>query len=57
MNYTKLRKALGLGRLKTLGVVLLSALTGSFAVGWGVVLVCFLACAALAVLVRSRAHR
>ena len=32
-------------------------LTGSFAVGWGVVLVCFLACAALAVLVRSRAHR
>lgn len=32
-------------------------LTGSFAVGWGVVLVCYLACAALAVLVRSRAHR
>ncbi|MEX5260864.1 MFS transporter [Kocuria sp. CPCC 205263] len=32
-------------------------LTGSFAVGWGVVLVCYLACAALAVLVRSRARR
>ncbi|WJZ66570.1 MFS transporter [Kocuria rosea] len=32
-------------------------LTGSFAVGWGVVLVCYLACAALAVLVRFRAHR
>ena len=32
-------------------------LTGSFAVGWGVVLVCYLTCAALAVLVRSRAHR
>ncbi|PAU92095.1 arabinose ABC transporter permease [Kocuria sp. WN036] len=32
-------------------------LTGSFAVGWGVVLACYLACAALAVLVRSRAHR
>ncbi len=32
-------------------------LTGSFAVGWSVVLVCYLACAALAVLVRSRARR
>lgn len=32
-------------------------LTGSFAVGWGVVLACYLACAALAVLVRSRARR
>lgn len=32
-------------------------LTGSFAVGWTVVLVCYLACAALAVLVRSRARR
>lgn len=31
-------------------------LTGSFAVGWAVVLVCYLACGALAVLVRSRAH-
>ncbi|MFF0903566.1 UNVERIFIED_CONTAM: MFS transporter [Kocuria sp. CPCC 205316] len=32
-------------------------LTGSFAVGWAVVLVCYLACAGLAVLVRSRARR
>jgi MFS family permease len=32
-------------------------LTGSFAVGWAVVLVCYLACGALAVLVRSRAQR
>ncbi len=32
-------------------------LTGSFAVGWAVVLVCYLACAVLAVLVRSRASR
>lgn len=32
-------------------------LTGSFAVGWAVVLACYLGCAVLAVLVRSRASR
>ncbi|MFE7629992.1 MFS transporter [Kocuria sp. NPDC057446] len=32
-------------------------LTGSFAVGWAVVLVCYLGCAALAVLARARASR
>ena len=32
-------------------------LTGSFAVGWGVVLVCYLACAVLAGLERARARR
>ncbi|MFI7481364.1 MFS transporter [Kocuria sp. M1R5S2] len=31
--------------------------TGSFAVGWGVVLVCYLACAVLALFVRSRSRK